>query len=327
LPSPTRLFGFELPPELADILYVLSELTAHQLTQHLEGEVRARVDSIDASLPAAYRTPDVLRVLQRVRESQASTIRPAPAAAQRALAKTRNPDISINQLVQVIEDDPTLCQGLLKYANSAYYNTTGTTIVSLKSAAQRIGTTGVHNVVLSTMVDGMMCKPGGNFEGMVEQVRSHMVRTAPLARALARGFAVPPDDAFALALLHDVGKLIIFDIIGDVRYELRRDVVLPESFARHLLMSLHGPLGGVAALRWSLGNEAALAIATHHRESPPTDEVRMSELLFIAERAEHALNGVRTLDFDGWWEEGAIAGAPNKTYELFGTYSASEVAA
>jgi len=230
-------------------------------------------------------------------------------------------------LVQVVEEDPTLCQALLKYANSAYYATGGAAIVSLKQAAQRVGVTGIHNVVLTTMVDGLMCKPGGHYQEMVEQVRAHMVRTAPLARALARGFAIPPDEAFAVALLHDVGKMIVFDIVGDLRRELRRDVVLPSLLFRNVLRDAHGALGGVAALRWGLGNSVAVAIAKHHRTPVPTEENRMSELLFIAERADHALNGVRTLDIDQWWQEGEIPGSPTQVHELFGTYSAAGAAA
>lgn len=291
-----------------------------------ELEVFVRIKELRAVLPAQEMTPDATEFLKRLGEARASAIRPAPIAAQKALAKTQNPDISINQLVQIVETDPTLCQALLKYANSAYYSTGGPTIVSLKQAAQRIGVSGVHNVVLGTLLEGVLCKPGNAYMRMVEQVRSHMVRTAPLARALARGFAVPPDDAFALALLHDVGKLIIFDTIGEMRHELRREVVIPPAVLNKTLHRVHEPLGGLAIVRWSLGVPAATSIATHHRAPAPETESRMSELLFVAERAEHAMNGLRVVDFDAWWNDGTIAGSSKQVSGLFVAYSMSQMA-
>jgi len=293
-----------------------------------EAAVRQRVDTIQAALPPELVNDDTVLFLNGVREANGTTIRQAPVAAQRALAKTRNPDISITQLVMVIEEDPTLGQALLRYANSAYYSTSGGDIVvSLKQAAQRVGTAGVRNVVLAGMLDGMLCRPGGSYQTMVELVRGHMVRTAPIARAIALGFAVPNDDAFALGLLHDVGKLMVFDVIGTMRHELRRDLAITRDAVHEVLKQLHEPLGGLAAARWGLGDAVARAIATHHRAPVPEADDRMSELLFVAEQLEHALSGVRPMALETWWQEGAIGGQVARVADLVTRYTTMEAAA
>lgn len=325
-----RISAYSTPPFLTisarNFPPVLPQNDSETFVAQYELEVFVRIKELRKALSADELTPDVTEFLRRLGEARASAIRPAPVAAQKALAKTQNPDIGINQLVEVVETDPTLCQALLKYANSAYYATGGPTIVSLKQAAQRIGVSGVHNVVLGTLLEGVLCKPGNAYMTMVEQVRTHMVRTAPLARALARGFAVPGDDAFALALLHDVGKLIIFDTIGEMRHEMRREIVISPTVMHKVLQRVHEPLGGLALVRWSLGVPAARSIASHHRAPAAEGEDRMGELLFIAERAEHAMNGLRVLDFDHWWYEGSIAGSWKQVAELFTAYSASVMA-
>src|SRR5258708_21199938 len=91
---------------------VLSQLSSDALITHFEGDVRARIDEISGSLSGEDLQNDTARFLRGVRDSNLTSIRPVPVAAQRTLAKTRNPDISINQLVQVIEKDPTLGQAL-----------------------------------------------------------------------------------------------------------------------------------------------------------------------------------------------------------------------
>ena len=296
------------------------------MIDQLTAEVSSRIDVISAHLTSQERTEDTVRLLREIKVSPASSIRQAPQAAQMALAKTKNPDIGLAELVRVVEEDPTLGQALLRYANSAYYST-GSAVVSLRHAAQRVGSSGVHNVVLGVMLDGMLCKPGGEYQKMVVQVRDHLVRTAPIARAIGRGFGLLPDECFSLALLHDAGKLIVFDLIGSLRHEKRRDVNVPKSVVSRVLRELHEPLGGIAVLRWGLGEHVAASIAAHHRSPIPTTEDRMSEVLFVAERAEHSLSGVIPRDVQGWWAEGGISGDPERADELLSAYSESELAA
>lgn len=296
------------------------------MIEQLTEVVSSRIDVITETLTPKERTDDTLRFLRGIKAAQASSIKQAPQAAQRALAKTRNPDIGMAELVRVVEEDPTLGQALLRYANSAYYNT-GATVVSLRHAAQRVGSSGVQNVVLGVMLEGMLCKPGGEYQKMVVQVRDHLVRTAPIARAIGRGFGLVPDECFSLALLHDAGKLIVFDVIGALRHDTRRDVDVPKSVVSRVLREVHEPLGGIAVLHWGLGNLVAASVSSHHRNPIPAVEDRMSEVLFIAERAEHALSGVIPRDVAAWWYEGAITGDATLVEDLISAYSERELAA
>lgn len=297
------------------------------MIEQLSADVASRIDVINASLTEKERTDDTVRFLREIKASPASSIKQAPQAAQRALARTRNPDIGMAELVRVVEEDPTLGQALLRYANSAYYSTGGGAVVSLRHAAQRVGSSGVHNVVLGVMVEGMLCKPGGEYQKMVVQVRDHLVRTAPIARAIGRGFGLVPDECFSLALLHDAGKLIVFDVIGALRHETRRDVNVPKSVVSRVLRDVHELLGGIAVLHWGLGDAAATSVATHHRTEVPTVESRMGELLFVAEKAEHALSGIIPRDVAAWWQDGTISGDATRVEELIAAYSERELAA
>jgi HD-like signal output (HDOD) protein len=296
------------------------------MIDQLTAEVSSRIDVITESLTPKERTDETLRFLREVKTSPASSIKQAPQAAQRALAKTKNPDIGMAELVRVVEEDPTLGQALLRYANSAYYST-GSAVVSLRHAAQRVGSSGVHNVVLGVMLEGMLCKPGGEFQRMVNQVRDHMVRTAPIARAIGRGFGMLPDECFSLALLHDAGKLIVFDVIGALRHETRRDVNVSQAIVSRVLRETHESLGGIAAVKWGLGESVAKSIATHHRNPVPAEADSMSEVLFVAEKADHALSGVIPRDVAAWWEEGRVSGDAARVEELISAYSERELAA
>jgi HD-like signal output (HDOD) protein len=179
--------------------------------------VHDRVATAVASLSPAERDSDAPRLLDALIQPAASMIRQPPAAAQRALELTRDPNVGGAVIVKLIEGDPSLSQALLKFANSAYYATAARSNVSVHGAAQRVGASGVQNVVIGRMVEGLLCRPGSAYQPMVDLVWAHMVRTAPIARALATEFGLHPDAAFALGLLHHVGKLVIFDRLGTQR--------------------------------------------------------------------------------------------------------------
>lgn len=249
---------------------------------------------------SALGAPDAHALIDLLEKPMSLVVRQPPLAAQRALAVTRQRETSATEIVKLVERDPTLTQALLRHANSVCYMTAGKACVSLSDAVRRMGASGVESVVLRCMVEGLLCRPGGRYQAMVDQVWSHMVRTAPLGRSLAPLFGMHEDEAFSLALLHDVGKLVIFDQIGVLRASRRTEPRFPESFIRSALLLLHEPLGGLAALEWGVGPTAAGAIATHRRADALTYADRESQLLFVAERSELARLRGRVPDFGSW---------------------------
>lgn len=269
--------------------------------------LRTAIQELEAGLDPADKRGDAPALFERLSKSGEKTVRQPPAAAQRALDMMRRPDVPIPDLVRLVEQDPSLAQALLRHANSAIYATgNAAQIVSLSEATRRVGTQGLRSVVLASMVEGMLCRPGVAFDQMVRQVWEHMVRTAPLARGIAPAFGVVPDEAFTIGLLHDVGKLVLFDRIGTLRTELRRDVVLSPALVSRMLRLLHEPLGAAAALRWSLGKGATEVIATHHRRAEPLLASAHAECVHVAERLDLALVRGQELDLTTWWEEGRL---------------------
>ncbi len=133
------------------------------------------------------------------------------------------------------------------------------------------------------------------------EYRSYGARNGPGVRCGQR-------EAFAIALLHDDGKLIIFDRIASVRTANRRNVSLPDGWLKMVFAELHEPLGAVAAHRWGLGVDAADAIGTHHRRDTSAEEHPLAETLFVAEHLAGAPAREESLDLFGLWEQGDLTG-------------------
>lgn len=279
-------------------------LVANEASLHRSLTWRSKVLLDGASREAL--ASDGPHLVEMLRKANESVIRQPPEAAARALNLARNPNTPLPRIVSLFENDPMLAQALLRQANSVYYRRDSDTCTSLAMAVPRVGMTGVLSILMASMVQQMLCRPGGVYDALVQKVWSHMQRTAPIARALAPAFKVDAEAAYSLALLHDVGKLLVFDHISTLRHERRREVKVPETFFRQLVWHLHEPLGGLAALRWDMGGDAAHAISEHHRRPVPAAVDPMTECLHVAEVVELAHTNFTKLDWEAIWSNAGI---------------------
>jgi putative nucleotidyltransferase with HDIG domain len=270
--------------------------------------------------PECAKWPDVQLLLTDLAAPPDALVRQLPAAARDAMALCDNAEVARAELGDHLSRDPALVQGLLRQANGAFYGAGLSAILSVDAAIDRIGLSGTRAVVLAACVDGLLSKPGAPYDGMLASVWAHMVNTGPLARALAEQFGADPDEAFAVALLHDVGKLVMFDRISALRTTLRRPIALPDAWVSLAIEQLHEPLGALAAHRWGLGARAADAIGSHHRRERPALRHPLAETLFLAERAEHANRASEPFDFDGVWGLGQLPGDSVMTRGILGRH-------
>jgi HD-like signal output (HDOD) protein len=298
-PTPTAA---AVAPILGGDLIIHDEVEAGS---DVRRSLRTSLAELEQSLDSTERRGDALGFFERLAKSGEKTVRQPPAAAQRALDLMRR-EVAIPALVRLVEQDPVLAQSLLRFANSAAYNAGAAQSTSLAECIRRVGSQGMRSVILSSMVEGSFCRPGSAYDAMVRQVWEHMVRTAPIARALAPGFGIVPDEAFTLALLHDVGKLVVFDRLGTMRAELRREVQLNGAVLPRVLKSLHEALGGAAALRWGLGSAAVAVVSAHHRSGESPAVSPHAECVFLAERLDLALVRGQEPNLARWFEEGRL---------------------
>ena len=135
-------------------------------------------------------------------------------------------------------------------------------------------------------------------------------------------FGVEPEQAFALGLLHDVGKLAIFDRVATIRTSQRFELEITGPALSRALRLLHEPLGGQCALGWDLGDDAARAIAAHHRTSvqsvpsAPSAPDRLTEVIWLAERVDIATVRRQPIDLPALWRAGNLSGDPADAEEI-----------
>lgn len=275
-----------------------------------------------AAHEAVADSPDALALLELLSGGPESIIRQLPAAARAGLALCDDPDITRRDLAEKLSSDPALVQSLLRTANSVAYGAGKNPVMSIAPALDRIGMGGVRSIIFANAVDGALSRPGGELNDMVTAVWNHMVSTAPLARALAPAFNVDPEEAFAIALLHDVGKLVIFDRISHLRSVQRRDPQFSAAFLRDLLNHLHELLGAAAMHAWSMGDRPARAIGSHHRRTNDLRADPLAEVIFLAESVDHAMRRRKPVELRQVWFEGRLTASDTAVADILSSCGA-----
>ncbi|MCP4713966.1 MAG: HDOD domain-containing protein [Deltaproteobacteria bacterium] len=192
-------------------------------------------------------------------------------------------DVGINDLAQIIRQDPSLCSKMLRLVNSAFYGMPQR-ITNFDQALALLGMDTIKNVAISASVFQV-------FYGR-QQIESfdlklfwwHSLNCAVIAELISRKIDFPhPEEAFLAGLLHDIGKLVLLDNYPGqypaVLAETWRGKPLCDAEQKQLGLS-HADTGFWLINRWQLQSFIADAVLYHHEPS---------------ERIEHALPLVKII--------------------------------
>lgn len=142
-------------------------------------------------------------------ELKAADRLPSPSGTALAIIKlVQRDDATPQQVAQLLQTDPALSGRVLNLANSATFGVRRP-VVSLQDAVVLIGMTAVRNFALSLSLVGKHATGAcSGFDYPRFWSRSLMLAVAN-AGIIARERTVPPEEAFTLGLLTDIGRLAL----------------------------------------------------------------------------------------------------------------------
>ncbi len=286
---------------------------AESATARAREQLTLSVAAVGSALGRADVAADAHSALRLLAQGPPESLRQIPAAARELLRALEDPDLSRVRLGTLIDGDPVVAQAVLRTANSAVFNAGQGTVASLPYAIDRLGLNITRAVIMQQTISGMISRPGGRLEEMATMVWEHMGRVGVIARTIAPAFDADADEAFSAGLLHDSGKLVLFDAASRLRVEQRRALRLSADDTRVLLRTLHQPLGALLVDAWGLPTHVVDAIATHHSPGPSSP---LAETLFVAERLDLARVAGAPPSVDAWWAEGGLSGDKTQVLRL-----------
>lgn len=230
----------------------------------------------------------------RERIEQITELPPMPEMATRVLKLRADPAADVDDLVKVIELDPSLVAQVLRYANSPLFGYRGQ-VDSLKVAIARVlGFDMVMNLVLGVSLARPFKVPKYGPLGL-ESIWSHSIYGATLMQAIAKIMPaeqrVRPGVSYLGGMLHDFGYLALGNLFRQEFLGLN-DMVLAhpdtpiEKLEQQYLGIDHAELGAWLLKAWNLPDELVTMVREHHNAAyagPHMDYVRIGQV------ADHVL--------------------------------------
>ena len=220
-----------------------------------------------------------------------------PEISQRIMTMLRDPEVSMQDLSDLIRQDQVIAIRILQLANSAMYGGLQE-IKDLSAACARLGMRMVANAV-QTVANGNLYITGNEaFRDRMKQLWRHAVATAHCAYEIACVLAEPrADELFVAGLIHDVGRVVLLDIVAN-QY---RGALANLRSAPDLLEEVfngYSPLAGLhAAIKWNLPPEFRMTTYfLHDPDAVPDEPTRvLTNIVALAEAvAESSGFGIGT---------------------------------
>ncbi|MEX0775513.1 MAG: HDOD domain-containing protein [Phycisphaeraceae bacterium] len=222
----------------------------------------------------------------------------SPAVTQ-VLKISSNPDCSIDRLVRAISQDHAIALKILKLANSVVYSR-GEPVESIHAAVTRIGLDRIRQAVLNLGVIEHFSNAAIAQYLSFAHFWEHAIGCGLIAAELAHrlGEEKLADRAFTMGLLHDMGRLVYVEQMGD-RYAqvllTAYDLELPlEQVESRMLLINHADVMDRVLHAWKFSPHLIKPIVHHHlsvdniRQVSPR-ELREVAILCLANRLAHAL--------------------------------------
>jgi len=161
------------------------------------------------------------KALQNVREilnspqQLSKQIPPLPVTLLQLIDILKDPNSDFIEIAKLIEQDPGLAVEVLRVANSSLYFRGNKEITSLRNAVALLGISGISNISTTLLLEKVKPSKPIYYKMFGKQIWIHSVQCAFLCKTLAIENKNDEFDAYFLGLIHDVGKIIIFNCLCD----------------------------------------------------------------------------------------------------------------
>ena len=176
-------------------------------------------------------------------------------------------DVAINEIENILRQDPGLSANILRLANSAHFGLSSK-VRALKKAIMILGLKRFEQILISAYMNKTMDKVVEGYNMPSGELWLHSIAVATTAEALAKFLKIADlDDVFIPALLHDLGKLVLGEFVKKESKQIESIVAKGESLVRAEYMVLgtdHAEIGALILRKWLFPIGIVNAVRWHH---------------------------------------------------------------
>lgn len=212
-----------------------------------------------------------------------------------------NPDVSAKQVASVVSADATFTARLLKVANSAALNSSGTVIKDIPTAITRMGFKMAHSIAVAIAMDQVLnAHSMGELDSYFNKLWQHTVNVAAFSCVIAKKQTrIKPDEALIAGILHDVGKIYLLSRMKDYP-ELLADRETLEA----VIFEWHTGVGAAILDAWRFSDDLITVVEEHemldrtpmNSEGEVRFEADLTDVVLVANQFAHAIEEGNTSD-------------------------------
>ncbi|MBI5943476.1 MAG: HDOD domain-containing protein [Chloroflexi bacterium] len=215
-----------------------------------------------------------------------TSLRPMPSNVTRILNEVDKRDVTIDVLVGLIGLDQALAALVLQMSNSVSlgYSRTCST---LNEAIMLIGLGRLKTILLTSSATGMMKRSLSGYRQGAGELWHHSLVTAVASEWLAQALRYPnPEEAYVSGLLHDIGKLLLDQVVlsnYNEIFDFVQKYQMPLWQVEEKLIGIdHAKVGGLIAEHWNFPIVLVDAIRFHHAPSFARINQRLPAIVNLA---------------------------------------------
>jgi len=212
------------------------------------------------------------------KEKLSKRIPPLPVVLLELLDTLKDERAEFLDLVAVIEKDPSLAINVLKISNAAKYSRGGEEILSLRKAVCLLGVAGVANITTTVLMKTLMPDKPIYFKKFGRQIWVHSLQCAHLSQSLAIHYNLDEFDAHFLGLIHDVGKIIIFESLCHAFGRVLSDELPGSHSFKELMSEMSLDMSHCIAKEWGLPKSYCEALSEQNTKRTS----KLSKILYKA---------------------------------------------
>lgn len=191
-------------------------------------------------------------------------IPPLPAVLLQLIDTLKDDNAQFMDIALVIEKDPSLAIEVLKVANSSLYFTGNGEITSLQKAVSVIGVSGIASISSTILLEKIRPTAPIYYKMFGRQIWMHSMQCAFLSKALAKDEQQDEFDAYFLGLIHDIGKIIIFNCLCEALQTESPDSSPGTRTYKELMTEMSADISFFIAQEWGLPTIYCDALQAHN---------------------------------------------------------------
>lgn len=174
-------------------------------------------------------------------------------------------DSGVDQITNLLRQDPAISAKLISVSNTPIYRGVEKN-TSLKQAINRLGVKTTQQYVTAICNRTLYTSADRKYSSLLERMWKHSLACACASEIVAtRQGERATEKNFLMGLFHDIGKLLLLQVLSELEREDRFEAELNSAQIRQIFPRFHADFGAALLKKWGFTEEYMKVVKYHHK--------------------------------------------------------------